>query len=196
MYPLFLSSLGRSRDAIAAAKNTFNLDLTSPALSHSVAIQLYLAREFDQSIEQCRKTVELDPNFPIAYSVFATDYAGKGMFPEALQAAEKYASLSRSGAQALGVLGYVQARLGKRAEAQHTLEQLTAASKQGYAPAYYFGLIYAGLGDHDRAFEALNKAYDERFARLAYLRQEALWDTLRDDPRYAKLLSRVGFPQN
>jgi tetratricopeptide (TPR) repeat protein len=116
------------------------------SFEHSVAIQLYLAREFDQSIEQCRKTVELDPNFPIAYSVFATDYAGKGMFPEALQAAEKYASLSRSGAQALGVLGYVQARLGKRAEAQHTLEQLTAASKQGYAPAYLFRADLCWLG--------------------------------------------------
>jgi TolB-like protein/Tfp pilus assembly protein PilF len=195
-YPLFLSSQGKSQEAIAAAKSAFALDETSPAFSHSVAIQLYLAREFDQAIEQCRKTVELDPNFPIAYSVFASAYAGKGMQREALQAAEKYALLSHESAQALGLLGFVQAKLGQRADAQRTLEKLTADSKQSYAPAYYFALIHTGLEDKDHAFEALNKAYDERFARLAYLRQEAIWDTLRDDPRYSKLLSRVGFPQN
>jgi serine/threonine protein kinase/Tfp pilus assembly protein PilF len=196
LYPLFLSSQGKSQEAIAAAKSAFELDETSPAFSHSVAIQMYLAREFDQSIEQCRKTVELDPNFPVAYSVFATAYAGKGMPREALHSAEKYAVLSHQSPQALGVLGFVQANLGQHAEAQHTLDQLTADSKQTYAPAYYFALIYAGLDDKNHAFEALNRAYDERFARLAYLRQEAIWDSLRDDSRYSKLLSRVGFPQN
>ena len=57
-YPLYLSSLGRSAEAIAVAKSAAQLDPISTYLSHSLAVQLYLAKEFDQSIEQCRRTVE------------------------------------------------------------------------------------------------------------------------------------------
>jgi hypothetical protein len=94
-----------------------------------------------------------------------------------------------------GLLGFVQGRLGHRAEAQKALDQLAAASRQGYAPALYFAMVYTGLGDKDHACEWLDKAYEERFVRLAYFRQEQVWDALRDDPRYAKFLKRVGFPE-
>jgi hypothetical protein len=89
----------------------------------------------------------------------------------------------------------VQGRLGHRAEAQKTLDQLAGASRQGYAPALYFAAVCTGIGDKDHAFEWLDTAYEERFARPAYFRQEQVWDSLRDDPRYAKFLKRVGFPE-
>jgi hypothetical protein len=59
----------------------------APSLSNGVAAQLYLARQFDQ-VEQGRKTVEMDPNFAVAYSVIGQAYAGKEMYSEALQAFE------------------------------------------------------------------------------------------------------------
>ena len=46
----------------------------------------------------------------------------------------------------------------------------------------------------DQAFSWLEKAYEERFNRLAYLKVEALWDPLRSDPRFGDLLRRVGIP--
>ena len=61
-------------------------------------------------------------------------------------------------------------------------------------PALLFALVYAGLDDHDQAFSWLEKAYEERFYRLAYLKVEALWDPLRSDPQFADLLRRVGIP--
>ena len=61
-------------------------------------------------------------------------------------------------------------------------------------PALLFALVYAGLGDQDQAFSWFEKAYEERFYRLAYLKVDALWDPLRSDPRYADLLRRVGIP--
>ena len=74
------------------------------------------------------------------------------------------------------------------------IEELKAASKQSFVPALFVALVYAGLEDKDQAFTWLEKAYEERFNRLAYLKVEALWDPLRSDPRFADLLRRVGIP--
>jgi TolB-like protein/Tfp pilus assembly protein PilF len=190
----YLSSLGRSREAIALTKSAAELDPITPAVSHSLAAQFYLAREFDQAIEECRKTLEMDPNYPAAYMVMGQAYAAKGMYPEALREFEKFRTLSQDSAPSVALTGYARAMLGERTEAVKLLEQLSATSKQRYTPAFYFALVYTGLGDKDQAFTWLGKAYEERFTRLAYLKQEAFWDPLRSDPRFSGLLQRVGIP--
>ena len=74
------------------------------------------------------------------------------------------------------------------------IEELKTASKQTFVPAFLFALVYAGLEDKDQAFTWLDKAYEERFNRLAYLKLEALWDPLRSDSRFTDLLRRIGIP--
>ena len=193
-YPLYLSSLGRSQDSIDVATGALELDPASPGNSHNLAVQLYLAGRFDQAIEQSRKTLELDPTVAVAYSVIGQSFSAKGMDRESLPSDEKYSELSRSSAMSLALLGYTRARIGERGQALRAIEQLTAASKQTYTPAFSFAWIYAGLGDRDHAFEWLERAREERFTRLAYLRQEAFWEPLRSDPRFSELLRRIGFP--
>lgn len=56
------------------ARRALDHDPTSPAVSHSLTVQLYLARQFDQAIEQARQTLELDANFAIAYAVLGEVY--------------------------------------------------------------------------------------------------------------------------
>jgi len=92
----------------------------------------------------------------------------------------------------LALLGYAHARLGERSQALRMLEQLEAASKQSYTPAFSFAVVYAGLGEKDQAFTWLEKAYGERTSRLGYLKVEPLWDPLRSDPRFAELVRRIG----
>jgi TolB-like protein/Tfp pilus assembly protein PilF len=193
-YPFYLSSLGRIEEALAVAKCALDLDPASPAVSHSLAVQLYLARQFDQAIDQAHNTLEMDGNFAIAYALLGEVYVSKGMYREGLLALEKYSALSRSSATSLALLGYSQARLGERSQALRMIEELKAASKQSFVPALFVALVYAGLEDKDQAFTWLEKAYEERFNRLSYLKVEALWDPLRSDPRFADLLRRVGIP--
>jgi TolB-like protein/Tfp pilus assembly protein PilF len=193
-YPFYLSSIGRSEEALEVAKGALDLDPASPAVSHSLAVQLYLARKFDRAIEQAHDTLEMDANFAISYAVLGEVYLSKGMYREGLSALEKYSALSRSGAASLALLGYSHARLGERKESLQVMEALKAASKQSFVPALFVALVYAGLEDKDQAFTWLEKAYEERFNRLAYLKVEALWDPLRSDPRFADLLRRVGIP--
>lgn len=95
----------------------------------------------------------------------------------------------------LANLGYVRARLGDRVEARRVLEQLEAASNVRYTPALAFAMVHLGLGENDQAIASLDKAYDERFNRLAYLRREPVWDALRADPRFKELVRRIGLPE-
>ena len=193
-YAFYLSSLGRSEEALEVAKRALDLDPASPAVSHSLAVQLYLARKFDRAIEQAYDTLEMDGNFAISYVVLGEVYLSKGMYRDGLSALEKYSALSRRNATSLAFLGYSHARLGERKEALRMIEELKAASQQSFVPALFVALVYAGLEDKDQAFTWLEKAYEERFNRLAYLKVEALWDPLRSDPRFADLLRRVGIP--
>ncbi len=194
-YPFYLSSLGRSEEALAVAKHSLDLDPASPAVSHSLAVQLYLARQFDNAIDQAHKTLELDPNFAISYELLGEVYVSRGMYREGLSELEKYSALSRGRAMSLALLGYAHARLGERSQALRMLEQLEATSKERYTPAFSFAVVYAGLGEKDQAFAWLEKAYGERTSRLGYLKVEPLWDPLRPDPRFADLVRRMGLPQ-
>ena len=193
-YPFFLSSLGRSEEALVMAKHAFDHDPASPAVSHSLTVQLYLARQFDQAIEQARQTLELDANFGVAYQVLGEVLLSKGMYREALPALERYSILSRNSAVSLGLLGYLHARSRERSQALRMIEELREASRHSFVPAFFFALVYAGLEETDQAFAWLDKAHEERFNRLAYLKLEALWDPIRRDSRYPDLLRRIGFP--
>ena len=191
-YPFYLSSLGRSEEALEVAKRALDLDPASPAVSHSLAVQLYLARKFDRATEQANDTLEMDGNFAIAYAVLGEAYLSKGMYREGLSALEKFCALSRSSAASLALLGYAHARLGERNETLQIIDKLKAASKQSFVPALFVALVYAGLEEKDEAFAWLEKACEDRFNRLAYLNVDALWDPLRSDPRFPDLLRRVG----
>jgi tetratricopeptide (TPR) repeat protein len=193
-YAFYLSSLGQSEAALAVAKRALDRDPASPAVSHSLAVQLYLARQFDQAIEHVHNTLEMDAHFAISYQVLGETYLSKGMYREGLLALEQFSVLSRSSATSRALLGYSHARLGEHGAALRLIEELDAASQHGFVPALLFALVYAGLDDQDQAFSWLEKAYEERFYRLAYLKVEALWDPLRSDPRFADLLRRVGIP--
>ena len=194
-YPFYLSSRGQSQEAVTVAKSALDLDPASPSLSHSLAVQFYLTRQFDQAIEQCRKTLEMDPNFGVAYAVLGQTYLAKGMNSEAAPVLEKYSALSQGSVDSLALLGYSQARRGEKSQALRTIDELKETSKNSFVPAFYFALVYAALEDKDQAFMWLEKGYDERFARFAYLKLEALWDPLRSDERFRDLVRRVGIPQ-
>jgi hypothetical protein len=67
---------------------------------------------------------------------------------------------------------------------------VVAISRRGMIAA-----IYAGLGDKNKAFEFLEKAYQERDSDLPYfLRSDLRVDNLRSDPRFEDLLRRMNFP--
>jgi eukaryotic-like serine/threonine-protein kinase len=194
-YPFYLTVAGRSDEAVSVARRALERDPVSASLNHSLAVQLALARRLDDAIEECKRTSELAPTLPLPYELIGTLLADKGMYREALTEMEKGATLSHGTALSVAYLGYVHARLGHREEARRTLQQLAAASHVRYTPALAFAVVHVGLGENDQALDWLEKAYQERFNRLAYLRREPVWDPLRADPRFQDLLRRINLPE-
>src|SRR5262249_5678135 len=89
-------------------------------------------------------------------------------------------------------IAYVYAISGKKTRAEKTLELLQQLSTQGSVPAHYFVLIYTGLGDTNKAFEWLDKAFEQHSPIMAWLKVDPRFSPLRKDRRFTDLLSRVG----
>jgi hypothetical protein len=93
----------------------------------------------------------------------------------------------------VSALAYAYSRIGRRAEAENIVHDLERKSKSAYVSPYAIATIYAGLGEKDRAFEFLEKAYTEKSLDLSTsLRSDSRMDGLRSDPRFQELLHRAG----
>ena len=158
-------------------------------------MQLALAGLRDDAIKECRRTIQLDPGFAVAYDVLGGLLASKGSVEEAIPMLQQAVTLSRGAGLSLANLGHVQARLGGGEEARKILQRLAQTSRERYVPALAFAIVHLGLGEHEVALDWLEKAYAERFNRLAYLRREPIWQALRENPRFQDLLRRINLPE-
>jgi hypothetical protein len=96
---------------------------------------------------------------------------------------------------ALSVLGNVYGVSGDKASAQKILDTLAELSSKKFVSSYGVATVYTGLGEKDKAFQWLNKAYDERSNWLVWLKADPRWAPLKTDKRYTALVNRVGLPQ-
>ena len=146
------------------------------------------ANDFDKTIEDARLALTYQPNDGWAWMIMGWAYEQKGMFQEALAALRKtFDSTLKTSSMA-----HVFARLGNRPAAQKILEEMLASAKTKYASPYDIAVIHAGLGDQDRAFEWLNKAYAEHSAFMVYLSSDPRLQPLRHEPAFQDLLRRMG----
>ena len=97
----------------------------------------------------------------------------------------------------LRILAGIYGRAGRRVEALAVLSELERRAHQGHVSPVFLALVHVGLGDNDRAFQWLEEAVSVRSTPLAYLKFDPEWNPIRDDPRFAQLISRIGlFIQN
>ena len=188
-YGFLLYRLGRFEEAIAEEKRGVELDPLSLINNRVLGQSFYVAREYDQAIEQFRKTLDLDPNFAGAHILLGQAYLQKSMYREGIAEIEKELAISPDSTGALSELGYGYALEGRREEAQKVIDRLNERSKQKYVSAASRAIIYAGLGEKDKAFEWLEKAYEER--SIGAIKVNQAYDPLRSDPRFADLLRRM-----
>jgi eukaryotic-like serine/threonine-protein kinase len=192
-YGFALARTGSSEEFIAEEKRALELDPLSLPISASLGVAFYCARQYDQAIEQERKTLDLDANFVMAQWFLGLAYVQKSMYKEGIAEFEKMLVTSPGSPMALSGLGYVYAVAGNRAEAQNVLDQLNEISKQKYVSAKRVARIHAGLGEKDKAFEWLEKGYEERSTGTGHasIKLDPAFDPLRSDPRFADLLRRM-----
>jgi len=189
----YFVATNRMDDAISEVQTAVNLDPFSSVNNARLASMLFLARRYDDVLAQSRRVMELDSMFQghVGRAELARAYLWLGRCPESLAALEGRPGLAV--AMWPGLLGYTYARCGRRAQALAELHRLGAEAREGrYVSHYALAMIHAGLGDNEEALAELDSAYVERAWPMFTVRVDPTFDSLRPDPRFSRLLKKVG----
>ena len=146
-------------------------------------------------VEASQKAVAAYPSGWSSHYLLAVGYQGSGRPAQAVPEYQLAAELSQGDPDATAGLAHVYATMGNLGEAQKILGELQRQSKVAYASPYMIAAVYLGLGQRDKAFEFLEKAYQERSPDLVYfVKADLRMDALRSDPRFQDLMHRMKFP--
>jgi TolB-like protein/Tfp pilus assembly protein PilF len=189
-YAIYLSKMGQHEEAIAEIKLAQQIDPTSVGIAYQVASIFYRARQYDQAIEHARQAMEIDAGF--GRSTLSLAYEKKGMYREALAEMQKAAANNSDTPSNIAHLGRALAMAGRESEARQSLDRLDVLSAQRYVSPFLKARIHAALGEKDRAFDLIEKAYQERSDFMADILVDPREDNLRSDPRFQQLLRRLG----
>jgi len=197
----YLTPMGRHSEAIAEMKKALELDPLSLPLNNLMGNTYLWAGDYNKAVQQFRSTVELDPTFPMTHFFFAACLEGMGKYDEAIAEVQKGELVTgeppdeveadvkqfRTSLQTGGPKAYWQKNL------ELTLER-RAQSGTSYFPALVVAHAFAKVGDKDKAFEWLNRAYSEKDGNLTLIKSLPGFENLRRDPRFTDLLKRMGLP--
>lgn len=181
-YGEFLTLMGRFDEGLQEIKRAQTLDPLSLIINAVGGWFFYFARDYDKGIDQCKKTLEMDPDFLPAHGYLMMNYLGKGMYQEALREAQTTNNL--------GAVAEIYAMMNRQEEARRLLAGILKHSQLfelEIADAYF------RLGENEEGWKWLEKAYDERSYYMTWLKVDPLFDNIRSDPRFQAMLKKVGF---
>jgi tetratricopeptide (TPR) repeat protein len=180
-YSFLLEALGRHDEALAASRREVEIDPVSDYGSKDLATALLWSGQYPEAIMQAKKALELRPDFAPSHDVLAIAYFRANQFDEAYQ---EFVSAG----DAVGA-AYVRAAQGDLAPARKLLRDLEHV--QFNDKALVMALVYTTLGEKDRAFEALESAYNDKIPALMYLAVHPLFAPLHGDARFNNLIARM-----
>jgi TolB-like protein/DNA-binding winged helix-turn-helix (wHTH) protein/Tfp pilus assembly protein PilF len=194
-YGGMLAYTGRADEAIQELKRAQRLDPASGSVGTMLALAYWFARRPDELFAQAQRFEDLDARWPPLFRAYAHEL--KGEFDQAIR--DLMLMPKEDGAPI--VERYIVERahaytvLGKTKEARDSLIELLQLSQKRKVGAWFFACLYAALGEKDRAFEWLDKAYMERPSEMVSFAASPDMDPLRSDPRYEAMLRRMGIPE-
>ncbi len=187
----FLGALGRQPEAEAEMQEAMRLDPLDSLLQWGEA-QLKHWRGENREAEAALQKLELtEPDFGLTAQLLAQVEWSLGKLPEAEAALRKRLAKHPTDPLPLGELGYTLAKLNRVPEAMAVLRQLEEAAGDHAFPTHAIAMVQIGLGNQEKAIDALSKALDRRAVRAPWLKTEPIYASLRGHPRYEELLRRV-----
>jgi TolB-like protein/DNA-binding winged helix-turn-helix (wHTH) protein/Flp pilus assembly protein TadD len=203
-YGSHLSRLGRFDEALNKTQRALELDPLSIVINRAMGARYYEARDYEEAIKSLKKTIEMDPTHDWPHLFLGLSYLQMERFQEAIEELQKADALDTGPDDwsiALAAEARAHAAIGKIDEARKLVEKIIKIGEQqqkklgGYSPSYDLAQSYVALGQLDRAFEWLERAYRERDWRMISIGIDPAMDPLRADPRFQSLLRRMNFPE-
>ena len=191
-YSHCLQFAGREADAFHEIKTAIELEPLSALNNAELAWAYYLARQYEASIEQARKTIDLEPGFAYAYFVMGMVYNARGQSKDALLTLEKASALAPDWLELQGEIAYTHASAGDHRRAQEMLTKVIEASAGGYVNEVIVASVYAALGDNDKAMTWLERGFQGRCSWMKWISIEPKLDKLHSDSRFQELVRRIG----
>lgn len=180
--------MGNYDEALESIKRAQNLDPLSPVINRVLMTVLITMRRYEDAQEQYSKAIKLFPDHgPLNYEKGRLERE-QGNYQEAINVFE---IIDRNDRWRLSALGYTYAISGQREKALRIIQELEKRVKESTIISIFIAQIYSGLGDNDKAFEWLDKAYEIRDPHLAQLKYQSAYDNIRSDPRFNELLRKM-----
>jgi TolB-like protein/DNA-binding winged helix-turn-helix (wHTH) protein/Tfp pilus assembly protein PilF len=192
-YAWHLALLARYDEAIAEMRKAQNLDPLSLIINADIAELLLIAHRNEESMQQSLRTIEMDPDFAMAHNQLGQAYLAQHMPDKAIPELKKAIDLSGGSPNCVANLARAYVAAEDRSHAVELIGKLQESSRPGFSHAAEIAAIYAALGDKDQAMNWLEKGAGEKFNPGVLIRPA--FDPLRSDPRFQKLLQRIGLPQ-
>jgi tetratricopeptide (TPR) repeat protein len=190
----WLLAEGRTEEAMEWSKRARELDPLA-VTGTDLAWILFSARHYDEAIRELHARLAVRPDDALALWFLGFSFIGEGKPEEAIPPLERAVSMSHGSPGVIGVLARAYGHAGRRSEALRLIDELNRRRQKGYVPTAPFVQAYVGLGDYDEAFAWFERAYQEKSNILQWIKVEPFPDAMRNDPRFADLLRRVGLDQ-
>lgn len=187
---LFLTLLGRSTEALVEVGQIDQLDYGFSA-AYTESTVYYELRDYPNLMKASKRALLWNANDWFQHYSLGVAYEGTGQVQEAIAEYQKAVQISNGSQRPIVALAHANAALGKKSEAEKILQDLERTSKATASP-YTMATIYAGLGENDKAFQYLERAYSQRSFEILWLNSDLLLDSLRPDTRFQGLVRRIG----
>jgi tetratricopeptide (TPR) repeat protein len=187
-----LPTVGLLAEGVAEMRKALILDPLNAIYSRWLSRLLLFGGDCHAAIAQSRKTIDLNADYAYAYLDIGSAHLGLGDAEAALQWFQRGQGLETSVRSYDALIVRALAPLGRHEEAIEILNRLEEESRHHYERAEILAMAYAAVGDLDRAFDCLERAFQVRSAGLIYLHVDPGYQPLRPDPRFAQLVERIG----
>jgi tetratricopeptide (TPR) repeat protein len=188
-----LALLGRFDEAESQVEAARESDPLSLILHEGVAYIRLLRRDYDGAMEEFRRVAELDPGFYKAYSGQGRVLSLTGQYDGAITMLEKALNIAGEIPNIVAALGQTLALAGRRREACECLDRLTSMAQQRHLSSSCFAILHLGLGDVEKSLGWLEHACDQHELQIGGVHVHPVYDPLRGEPRFQRILDRIGF---
>lgn len=187
-YSELLVATGR-KEAVETCLTAQKLDPERPLMHLNVGRIHYFERRYDEAEKHLTDAIAKFPNYPPLKNILGLVYIQQRKFDAAL---EIYKELHAGSKAFTAMLGYTYGKSGNREQALKMIDELDEmAKKDEYLPAHEKALVYLGLGEKDKALSGLQAAYEEAFFGLTSLNVDPIYDDLRADERFRKIIEAM-----